>query len=111
MEKEKCEHQNKMVKMEREMEEVFERKAREKQQKLKDSEDDLMRRHKESKNKLEQQKQELEARLAAFDQVNFGFIVGQNWQKLVKNGCQKLVRKWSKNGQKMVKNQSKPVKS
>ena len=100
MEKEKREHQNMMLKMEKEMEEVFERKAREKQQKLKDSEDNLIRRHKESKDKLEQQKQELEARLAAFDQVNFGFIEGQNWQKLVKHGepeiGQKMVKKWSR---------------
>ena len=57
--------------MEKEMEEVFERKVREKQQKLKDSEDDLERRHKESMEKLEQQKRELQARMAAFDQVSF----------------------------------------
>ena len=56
--------------MEKEMEDVFERKVREKQQKLKDSETDLERRHKESKEKLEQQKRELEARTAAFEQVN-----------------------------------------
>lgn len=55
--------------MEREMEEVFERKVREKQQKLRDSEIDLERRHKESMDKLDQQKRELEARLAAFEQV------------------------------------------
>ena len=60
-----------MLKMEREMEEVFERKVREKQQKLMDSEADLERRHKESMEKLVQQKRELEARLAAFEQVKF----------------------------------------
>ena len=54
--------------MEKEMEEVFERKVREKQQKLRDSEIDLDRRHKESMEKLEQQKRDLEARLAAFEQ-------------------------------------------
>ena len=69
IEEEKREHQNKMLKMEKEMEDVFERKGREKQQKLKDSQTDLERRHKESKEKLEQQKRELEARLAAFEQV------------------------------------------
>ena len=51
------------------MEEVFERKVREKQQKLRDSETDLERRHKESMEKLEQLKRELEARQAAFEQV------------------------------------------
>ena len=35
--------------MEKEMEEVFERKVREKKQKLKDSEEDLEKRHRESK--------------------------------------------------------------
>ena len=35
--------------MEKEMEEVFERKVREKKQKLKDSEEDLVKRHRESK--------------------------------------------------------------
>lgn len=54
--------------MEKEMEEVFERKVREKQQKLRDSENDLERRHKESMDKLEAQKRELEARLVAFEQ-------------------------------------------
>lgn len=68
IEEEKKEHQHKMLKMEKEMEDVFERKVREKQQKLKDSETDLERRHKESKEKLEQQKRELEARLSAFEQ-------------------------------------------
>ena len=93
IEEEKREHHNKMLKMEREMEEVisgkkiyslkyflninfinilqvFERKVKEKQRKLKDSETDLERRHKESMEKLEQQKRELEARISAFTQVN-----------------------------------------
>merc|ERR1712223_91338 len=66
IEEEKREHHNKMLKMEREMEEVFERKVKEKQRKLRDSETDLERRHKESMEKLEQQKRELEARISAF---------------------------------------------
>ena len=70
IEEEKREHHNKMLKMEREMEEVFERKVKEKQRKLRDSETDLERRHKESMEKLEQQKRELEARISAFSQVN-----------------------------------------
>ena len=69
IEEEKREHHNKMLKMEREMEEVFERKVKEKQRKLRDSETDLERRHKESMEKLEQQKRELEARISAFSQV------------------------------------------
>ena len=54
--------------MEREMEEVFERKVREKRQKLADSQADLEKRHKESKDKLDAQKRELEAKMSAFEQ-------------------------------------------
>ena len=73
IEEEKREHHNKMLKMEREMEEVFERKVKEKQRKLRDSETDLDRRHKESMEKLEQQKRELEAKISAFAQVILNF--------------------------------------
>ena len=41
---------------------------REKKQKLTDSEADLVKRHRESKEKLEQQKRDLETRVAAFQQ-------------------------------------------
>lgn len=41
LEEEKREHDNKMKKMETEMEQVFEMKVREKKQKLKDSEADV----------------------------------------------------------------------
>jgi len=66
IEEERKEHQAKMAKMEREMEEVFERKVREKRQKLADSKADLEKRNKESREKLEQQKADLEAKMAAF---------------------------------------------
>ena len=68
IEEERKEHQAKMAKMEREMEEVFERKVREKRQKLADSKADLEKRNKESREKLEAQKVELEAKMAAFEQ-------------------------------------------
>lgn len=100
IEEEKREHQNKMLKMEREMEEVFERKVREKQQKLKDSEDDLVRRHKESKDKLEQQKRELEARLAAFDQEKAAWeqINGISIEELKRLSTESLDGKKKKSG-------------
>ena len=41
---------------------------REKKQKLIDSEADLEKRHRESKDRLDQPKQELEARIAAFEE-------------------------------------------
>lgn len=68
IEEERKEHEAKMSKMEREMEEVFERKVREKRQKLADSKEDLEKRNRESRDKLEQQKRELESKMAAFEQ-------------------------------------------
>ena len=68
MEEEQKEHVAKLNKMEREMEEVFERKVREKKQKLSDNENDLERRQNDSTTRLEQLKQELDEKKAAFDQ-------------------------------------------
>jgi len=68
IEEEQKEHVNKLNKMEREMEEVFERKVREKKQKLSDNEKDLEKRQNESKTRLEQLKQELEEKKAAYEQ-------------------------------------------
>jgi len=66
IEEEKKESAAKLSNMEREMEEVFERKVREKKQKLSDNEADLERRQAESANRLEQLKEELEERKTAF---------------------------------------------
>ena len=68
IEEERREHHNKLLKMEKEMEEVFERKVKEKKQKLHYSEADLEKRHRESKEKLEQQKRDLDAKIMAFEQ-------------------------------------------
>merc|ERR1711972_1101827 len=67
IEEEQKEHVAKLNKMEREMEEVFERKVKEKKQKLSDNEKDLERRQNESTTRLEQLKQELEEKKAAFE--------------------------------------------
>lgn len=67
LEEEKREHDNKMKKMETEMEQVFEMKVREKKQKLKDSEADLQRRHEQMRRSLEQQLRELEEKRRAFE--------------------------------------------
>ncbi|KAM0729505.1 Protein peanut [Formica fusca] len=67
LEEEKREHDNKMKKMETEMEQVFEMKVREKRQKLKDSESDLQRRHEQMRRSLEQQVRELEEKRRAFE--------------------------------------------
>nr|XP_034177532.1 septin-7 isoform X6 [Osmia lignaria]XP_034177533.1 septin-7 isoform X6 [Osmia lignaria] len=67
LEEEKREHDNKMKKMEIDMEQVFEMKVREKKQKLKDSEADLQRRHEQMRRSLEQQVRELEDKRRAFE--------------------------------------------
>ncbi|XP_011874679.1 PREDICTED: septin-7 isoform X3 [Vollenhovia emeryi] len=67
LEEEKREHDNKMKKMETEMEQVFEMKVREKRQKLKDSEADLQRRHEQMRRSLEQQVRELEEKRRTFE--------------------------------------------
>ncbi|XP_026470581.1 septin-7 isoform X2 [Ctenocephalides felis] len=68
MEEEKLEHDNKMKKMETEMEQVFEMKVREKRQKLRDSELELTKRHETTKKALEQQARDLDDRRKAFEQ-------------------------------------------
>ncbi|XP_054720440.1 septin-7-like isoform X2 [Uloborus diversus] len=73
MEEEKKEHENKMKRMEQEMEQVFEMKVREKMQKLKDSEVDLQRRHEQMRKSLDQQKQELDERRKAFEKEKAAF--------------------------------------
>jgi len=68
IEEEQKEQVAKLNKMEREMEEVFERKVREKKQKLTDNEIDLERRQQESTLRLEQLKAEKEEKQKAFMQ-------------------------------------------
>ncbi|XP_014220814.1 septin-7 isoform X1 [Trichogramma pretiosum] len=67
LEEEKREHENKMKKMEIDMEQVFEMKVREKKQKLKDLESDLQRRHEQMRRSLDQQAKELEEKRRAFE--------------------------------------------
>jgi septin 7 len=78
IEEEKKESAAKLSNMEREMEEVFERKVREKKQKLSDNETDLERRQAESANRLEQLKQELEDRKAVFQQEKLSWEQSHN---------------------------------
>lgn len=68
IEEEQKEQVAKLSKMEREMEEVFERKVKEKKKKLSDNEIDLERRQTESSTRLAQLKQELEEKKAAYEQ-------------------------------------------
>ncbi|CAG9771111.1 unnamed protein product [Ceutorhynchus assimilis] len=75
MDEEKREHDNKMKKMEMEMEQVFEMKVREKKQKLKDSEAELTRRHEATKKQLEQQAKELEEKRRQFE------LEKESWEK------------------------------
>ncbi|XP_017773292.1 PREDICTED: septin-7 [Nicrophorus vespilloides] len=75
MDEEKREHDQKMKKMEAEMEQVFEMKVREKKQKLKDSEAELTRRHESTKKQLEQQAKELEDKRKTFEMEK------EQWEK------------------------------
>merc|ERR1712131_523877 len=67
MEEEKREHKLKMKKMEKEMENVFETKVKEKQNRLKDSEHELTQKHKNQKLKYEQDLAELEQKRREFE--------------------------------------------
>ncbi|KAJ1993293.1 Cell division control protein 3 [Dimargaris cristalligena] len=60
MEEERRLHEAKMLKMEGEMNAVFQQKVQEKEQKLKQSEEELYARHKEMKLALEKQRQDLD---------------------------------------------------
>eukprot|EP00093_Oithona_nana_P003450 03450.XXX_33096_42054_1 [CDS] Oithona nana genome sequencing. len=67
LEEEKKEHVARLLKMEKEMEEVFERKVREKQRKLTDTESDLKLKLGEAQEKLDKQKEELDDKIASFE--------------------------------------------
>ncbi|CAG5080004.1 Oidioi.mRNA.OKI2018_I69.PAR.g9443.t3.cds [Oikopleura dioica] len=67
MNEEKREHRLKMKKMEKEMETVFDTKVNEKRNKLKQSEQELMRKHEQQKKKYETDLAELEQRRREFE--------------------------------------------
>ncbi|KAK0181715.1 hypothetical protein PV327_003976 [Microctonus hyperodae] len=87
LEEEKREHDNKMKKMEIEMEQVFEMKVREKKQKLKDSEADLQRRHEQMRRSLEQQLRELEDKRRQFENER------QVWEQQTGQSIEELRRR------------------
>lgn len=60
-------HQAKLAKMESEMKLVFQQKVAEKEQKLKQSEEELYARHREMKETLEKQRRELDERKAKLE--------------------------------------------
>jgi septin 7 len=60
LEDERRAHEQKIAKMESEMQSVFQQKVNEKEAKLKASEEELYARHKEMKDQLEKQRLELE---------------------------------------------------
>lgn len=65
--------------MEKEMEEVFERKVQEKQKKLTATEDDLKKKLQESQDNLDKQKADLDAKMATFEKVCYLSIDCLNW--------------------------------
>ncbi|RHZ69903.1 hypothetical protein CDV55_106905 [Aspergillus turcosus] len=66
-EEERALHEQKLAKMEAEMKMVFQQKVAEKESKLKQSEDELYARHREMKDQLERQRQELEEKKARLE--------------------------------------------
>ena len=58
--------------MEKEMEDVFDRKVHEKEKKLAATEEDLKKKLYESQENLDKQKIDLEAKMATFEKVIFG---------------------------------------
>ncbi|XP_076331104.1 septin-7-like isoform X2 [Tachypleus tridentatus] len=75
MEEEKKDHETKMKRMEREMEQVFDMKVKEKMNKLKDSEAELHRRSEQMRKALEQQRQELYQKWKDFEKERTAFEV------------------------------------
>lgn len=101
MEEEKKDHDVKMKKMEKEMEQVFEQKVKEKLQKLRESEEEVChvtlaclkanvrfyfqytRRHEEMTKKLEQQRHELEEKRAHFEKEKAAFeLVSKDMEEI-----------------------------
>ncbi|KAM5447471.1 Cell division control protein 3 [Microsporum audouinii] len=66
-EEERALHEQKLAKMESEMKMVFQQKVQEKESKLKQSEDELFARHREMKEQLDRQRQELEEKKARLE--------------------------------------------
>ena len=79
LEDEKKDHISRLLKMEKEMEEVFERKVQEKQKKLTATEDDLKKKLQESQDNLDKQKADLDAKMATFEKVCYLPIYCFNW--------------------------------
>ncbi|XP_048738030.2 septin-7-like isoform X1 [Ostrea edulis] len=98
MAEEKKEHDNKMKKMEAEMEQVFEMKVQEKQSKLKESEADLQRRAEHMKKSLEQQQKEVEEKWKGFEKEK------QQWEDSVgvSKGSQENIKDSNKKNKKHI---------
>jgi len=94
LEDEKKEHEERLLKMEKEMEEVFDRKVREKEKKLNETEMELRQKLKEAQEKLDEQREDLEEKMAAYDKERlawsrmYGVSVEElsNWDEKRKTG-------------------------
>ncbi|XP_013779531.1 septin-7-like isoform X2 [Limulus polyphemus] len=75
MEEERKDHENKMKRMEREMEQVFDMKVKEKLNKLRESESELNRRSEQMRKTLDQQKRELYQKWKEFEKERTTFEV------------------------------------
>uniref|UniRef100_A0A7N8Y599 Septin n=1 Tax=Mastacembelus armatus TaxID=205130 RepID=A0A7N8Y599_9TELE len=86
------------LKMEAEMEQVFEMKVKEKKQKLKDSEAELERRHEQMKRNLEAQYKELEEKRRVFEEEKANWEAQQRILEQQKLDASKTMEKNKKKG-------------
>ena len=84
LEDEKKEHEKRMLKMEKDVEEVFERKVKEKEKKLQATEEELRQKLREAQEELDEQKEDLEEKMAAFDkeQLAWSQMYGLSMEEL-----------------------------
>ena len=84
LEDEKKEHEKRMLKMEKDVEEVFERKVKEKEKKLQETESELRQKLKEAQEELDEQREDLEEKMAAFDkeQLSWSQMYGLSMEEL-----------------------------
>ena len=95
IEEEKRNHKNRMQQMEKEMEQVFQLKVKEKKKRLQDSEMELQRRHETMKKKMDDEWESLDMRRRAFEDSK------RKWEEENRQHIDKLANQKAKGKNKM----------
>jgi len=95
IEEEKRNHKNRMQQMEKEMEQVFQLKVKEKKKRLQDSEMELQRRHETMKKKMDDEWESLDMRRRAFEDSK------RKWEEENRQHIDKLANQKTKGKNKM----------